>query len=514
MKETPLLSLTNISKSFGGVRALTEVTLTANRGEVHAVVGENGAGKSTLMKIIAGALRPDSGTIYLNGNSVEFKEPRDAARLGIAIVYQEPVFFNELSVLENIYLGEELKTRSGALDWEGMTIGAQKALSQLGLPTDIISRSMAELSLGIKQLVLIARSVHRKVHLLILDEPTAILSQRETELLFNTIKELKSQGVAILYISHRIAEIFQIADRISVLRDSYLVAHYKLEEATEDKLITAMTGRELSSDIYRPRAYDHAAPILSARNLTRLGNYDRVSFDLHAGEILGLYGLVGAGRSEVAKAIFGEMASDGGEIFVNGRRFNPRSSRDAQRKGIIYVAEDRRQQGLFPIRSIRDNLSAGLLRMLAGWGGIVNSRQETALAQEQVTNLNIKISSLFANVFSLSGGNQQKVVLGRGLTHKPKVLILDEPTHGIDVGTKNEIHKLILRLAEQGIAILLITSDLPEALALADNFLIMHEGRVVGYLPRAEANEESILRLALGLQNGRKAKVMEGVAQW
>jgi ABC-type sugar transport system ATPase subunit len=500
LPETSLLSLDSISKSFGGVRALTNVTLTAKRGEVHAIIGENGAGKSTLMKIIAGALHPDSGTIQFDGNLVEFKEPRDAANLGIAIVYQEPVFFNELSVLENIYLGEELKTRNGALDWERMTVGASQALQRLSLPPEIISKSMAELSLGVKQLVLIARSVHRNVQLLILDEPTAILSQRETELLFSTIKELKSRGVSILYISHRIAEIFQIADRISVLRDSQLVAHYSLEEATEDRLVTAMTGRVLSTDVYHPRGFDQKDPILEVRKLTRMGYYDRVSFKLHAGEVLGFYGLIGAGRSEVSKAAYGEMLADEGEMYFKGEPYSPRSSRDALAKGIVYVAEDRRQQGLFPIRPIRDNLSAGLLKSLAGLGGLLNSQREAALAQSQVSNLNIKTSSLLAAVSSLSGGNQQKVVLGRGLAHQPEVLILDEPTHGIDVGTKNEIHKLVMRLADQGIAILLITSDLPEALALADNFLIMHEGRMVGYLSRAEASEESILRLALGLR--------------
>lgn len=318
MPETPLLSLTSISKSFGGVHALTDVTLSARRGEVHAIVGENGAGKSTLMKIIAGALHPDSGTIQFDGKHVEFKEPRDAANLGIAIVYQEPVFFNELSVLENIYLGEELKTRSGALDWERMTTGASQALERLSLPAEIISKSMAELSLGVKQLVLIARSLHRNVQLLILDEPTAILSQRETELLFNTIKELKSRGVSILYISHRIAEIFQIADRISVLRDSQLVAHYPLQEATEDKLVTAMTGRILSMEVYHAREFAQKAPILEVSNLTRMGYYERVSFKLRAGEVLGLYGLVGAGRSEVCKAIYGEMLADRGELRFKG----------------------------------------------------------------------------------------------------------------------------------------------------------------------------------------------------
>ncbi len=502
MDSTPLLKLTGVSKSFGGVHALTEVSLDAAGGEVHAVVGENGAGKSTLMKIISGALHPDSGTIEFDGKRVVFRGPRDASRLGIAIVYQEPSFFNDLSVVENIYLGEELRTRSGALDWEGMTRGTQEALERLNLPAGLIGKSMAELSVGVKQLVLIGRAIHRKARLLILDEPTAILSQLETEILFNTIRELKSKGVSILYISHRIAEIFRIAERISVLRDGQLVANYPIEEATEDQLVTAMTGRALEDGTYHPRPFEAQAPILDVRDIGRLGFYDHVSFSLRPGEILGMYGLVGSGRSELAKAVYGVMQADHGEIYYKGASFSPRRSGDALAKGIVYVAEDRRQQGLFPIRAIRDNLSAGLLKSLSGLLGIVDNQREMALTREQSSNLSIKSSSLMAFVSSLSGGNQQKVVLGRGLSHKPQVLLLDEPTHGIDVGTKSEIHKLIMQLADQGIAILLITSDLPEALALSDNFLIMHEGRMVGYLPRREASEASILRLALGLKSG------------
>ena len=500
MNDSPLLRLTNISKNFGGVHALSEVNLTARKGEVHAIIGENGAGKSTLMKIIAGALQSDGGTIEFNGKAVEFIDPRAASQLGVAIVYQEPTFFNELSVVENIYLGEELKTPGGSLDWQKMTQGAGEALQRLKLPMDILGKPMAELSLGVKQLVLIARSIHRQAKLLILDEPTAILSQRETEVLFDTIRELKKNDVSVLYISHRIAEIFQIADCISVLRDGRLAANFSMAEATEDKLITAMTGRSLSSDIYHPRPFMQKAPILEVQGLGRVGYYQDVSFSLREGEILGLYGLVGAGRSEVAKAVYGELRCDAGAISFKGAPFAPHSSRDAISKGIMYVPEDRRQQGLFFIRAIRDNLSAGLLRSLSAGFGFISDRQEMELAQGQANDLSIKASSLMAAVSSLSGGNQQKVVLGRGLTHKPRVLILDEPTHGIDVGTKSEIHKLIMRLADEGIAILLITSDLPEALALADNFLIMHEGRMMGHLARAEATEETILRLALGLQ--------------
>jgi ABC-type sugar transport system ATPase subunit len=501
MIENPLLRLTEISKSFGGVQALSKVSLTADCGEVHAIIGENGAGKSTLMKIIAGALRPDSGRVEWEGKQVELREPRDASRLGIAIVYQEPVFFNELSVLENLYLGEELRTPTGAMDWARMTQGAKEALERMDLPVDIIGKPIADLTLGVKQLVLIARAIHRQARLLILDEPTAILSDRETEILFKTIRKLKQDGVSILYISHRLAEIFQIADRLSVLRDGKLVLESSVKDATQDSLINAMTGRKISADVYHPRPYAQSAPLLEVEHLSRMGNYTNVSFTVRPGEIVGFYGLVGAGRSEVVKAVYGEMPADEGTIRYKNQVFQPHSSRDAIRKGIIYVPEDRRQQGLFPIRSILDNISASMLRSLTRVLGFIDPKREFALAEKESLSLNIKASSLEAMVSSLSGGNQQKVVLGRGLTLNPQVLILDEPTHGIDVGTKNEIHKLIMNLADQGIAIILITSDLPEVLALADNFVVMHEGRMMGMLSREQATEENILRLALGLNS-------------
>jgi len=499
MDKPVILNLKNISKSFGGVQALEDVSIQVGKGEVHAIVGENGAGKSTLMKIIAGVLHPDTGTIDFESQQIHFDGPRDAANLGIAIVYQELIFFRELSVVENIYLGDEIKNKHGVLDWEAMTKGAAEAVQKMGLPVDIIYKTMSDLMLGSQQLILIARSIHKNAKVIILDEPTAILSQAETELLFNTIKDLKQQGVSIIYISHRLEEIFHIADKISVLRDGKKVAEYKIDEATEDKLVLSMTGRKFSFDIQKKPNNRRKDPVLKVKNLSRAGFYQNISFEVKPGEILGFYGLVGAGRSEVVKAIFGEMLPDDGEIIYKGKKFSPRNSRDAIDKKIIYVPEDRRHQGLFLIRAIQDNLTAGILRSVSSKIGIINNREEKKLAQSQLERLKIKASSLSAHVSSLSGGNQQKVVLGRGLSHQPELLILDEPTHGIDVGTKSEIHKLVLSLAENGIAIILISSELPEVLALADKILVMHEGNLMGYLDRREATEELILRLALGL---------------
>jgi len=499
MTEMPLLALENISKSFGGLQALQEIELTIFTGEVHAVLGENGAGKSTLMKIIAGALHPDTGKLVLDGKEVIFEGPRDASQVGIAIVYQEPSYFPELSVLENFYIGEEIISRFGTMDWDQMAEGATLALTKMGLSVDLLGKRMSELSIGTQQLVLIARGIHKKARVLILDEPTSILSQAETDILFSTIRELKKQGISILYISHRLSEIFQIADRITVLRDGKLVNQFSLSETTEEKLIQAMSGRQIATTLYQQRNFSDTKPILEVKNLTHYGLYQDVSFKLHRGEILGLYGLVGAGRSEVATTIFGELPADHGKIFLNEKEIKPASSKDAIKKSIIYMPEDRRIQGLFPIRSIQDNLSAGLLGSITGFLGTIRKDREVSMTSIQLQNLKIKTNNPGNPVTSLSGGNQQKVVLGRGLSHKPRILILDEPTRGIDVGTKNEIYKLIMELAGQGMAILLISSDLPEVLALADNFMIMHEGYVMANLSREEATEEAILRLALGL---------------
>jgi ABC-type sugar transport system ATPase subunit len=504
MKTPALLKIDNISKSFGGVQALDSVSIDVAKGEVHAIVGENGAGKSTLMKIIAGALQPDSGRLEFEGSEVSFEGPRDASQMGISIVYQEPIYFKELSVVENIYLGEEIKQKRGTLDWNAMTTGSAEAVETMGLPAEILHKSMSELTLGTQQLVLIARSIHKKAKILILDEPTAILSQAETDILFKTIRELKKQGVSILYISHRLEEIFQIADRISVLRDGKKVADYDIGEADENKLVLSMTGRSFSFDLKKEEKENQKTPLLEVQNLSRAGVYHDLSFEVKPGEILGLYGLVGAGRSESMQAIYGELPPDAGAIKYKGKEIRVHNSLEAINQGIVYVPEDRRHYGLFLIRAIHDNLSASVLRRISNKLGVIQKDQEMQQVDDQVNNLKIKAGSIFHPVSSLSGGNQQKVVLGRGLSLNPELLILDEPTHGIDVGTKNEIHKLIIDLAKKDIAIILISSELPEVLALADNILVMHEGSKMGYLSRDEADEESILRLALGLNNSKQ----------
>lgn len=499
MNDAPLLEMVGISKSFGGVRALRDVSLSLRRGEIRAVVGENGAGKSTLMKIIAGVLAPDEGTLRFGGEKVLLSGPKEARRRGVSIVYQEPVFFPELSVLENFFLGEERLRPSGALDWPLMTDEAAGALRRMGLSPDLAGHPMKELSIGTQQLVLIARGIYREASLLILDEPTSILSQAETDLLFRTIGELKASGVSVLYISHRFQELFEIADSVSVLRDGAHVSDMAIGEVTEGKLLSAMSGRTIERSVYRAPVPSSREPLLDVRGLWRSGSFQDVSFDLRAGEILGLYGLVGAGRSEVAQCLVGAMDRERGEVLLDGKPFRPRGIGPAQRAGVVYVPEDRGRQGLFPIRAIRDNLSAGLLGRVSSFLGVVDGVRERDLAEGQVEALQIKLGGLLLPVSSLSGGNQQKVLLARGLLHGPRVLILDEPTRGIDVGTKAEIHRLVMDLARGGVAVMLVSSDLPEVLALADRVLVMHEGAAMACLDRSEATEEAVLRLAIGL---------------
>ncbi|MFN7037423.1 MAG: sugar ABC transporter ATP-binding protein, partial [Bellilinea sp.] len=401
MDNKPLLRLTNIYKSFGGVKALSGVSLIAISGQVHAVVGENGAGKSTLMKIISGALRPDSGSIEWNGKEYVFQEPRDASKLGIAIVYQEPLFFNDLSVVENLFLGEEIKNLNGTLDWKRMAKQGVEALNRIGLPAEIIKKPMSELSLGVKQLVLIARAVQRNAKLLILDEPTAILSQRETEILFQTIRTLKENNVSILYISHRLAEIFEIADYVTVLRDGHIVMGSKVAETNENELINAMTGRIISTDIYLSRNYQQDEPLLVVKNLTCEGFYQDISFSVKPRQILAFYGLVGAGRSEVAKTIIGEMQADAGEIIYKGRTIRPRSSRETIGLGIVYLPEDRRSQGLFLIRSIKDNIIASKLQSISSRIGKINSILEKSIVTQVFQKLSIKAPNIEVPVSSL-----------------------------------------------------------------------------------------------------------------
>jgi len=494
-----LISLHRINKSFDGVSALKDVDLTINEREIHCLIGENGAGKSTLMKIIAGVLHPDSGEIRLQGKQIQFKTPKDASDLGISIVFQEPLFFPNLSVLENIYSGSELLGKVNQIQWRQMAQVAIDALSIMGLPSDILNKPMSSLSIGTQQLVLIARSIHKKSKLLILDEPTSILSKAETEILFNQIRLLCSQGLSVLYISHRMDDIFAIGQRISVLRDGKLVTEYLRDEASQEKLVEAMSGRSLSLINKEEKILSTSSvPLLELKKFSSSGSFENITFSLSNGEILGIYGLVGSGRSEVAMSIIGENKYTSGSIFIEGIEVNPKNCADAIRLGVAYSPEDRRRQGLFPNRSVKDNISAGLFSKISNSFGFIKSESEISMVGSQISDLNIKTDSQSTYILNLSGGNQQKVMLSRGILHEPKVLILDEPTRGIDIATKIEIHNLVITLSKKDMGIILISSDLPEILALSDRVLIMREGKLVGEFIRKDCSETKILHLALG----------------
>mgnify|MGYP002619983936 CR=1 FL=1 len=500
MNNTILLSLQDISKSFGGIKALQGIDLDVRKGEIHSIVGENGAGKSTMMKIIAGALKADEGTIEFDGAKVDISSPLDAFRLGITIVYQEPAVFAELSVLENLFLGDERTMAGGTLDWARMYREGSEMLSLVGLDERLLSMRMGDLSLGTQQLTLIAKGLYNKSKLLILDEPTSILSHAESERLFNMMRDFKRRGISILYISHRIPEVIALSDTITVLRDGRITGTLDPSSATENDIIAAMSGREIKMDVYRPRDYHRSPDLIRVRGLTRQPYFQGVSFSLKQGEIVGMYGLIGSGRSEVARVLFGEMKRDAGEIEYDGRLLGSYHTRYAVDQGIYYVPEDRGMQGIFALHSIKFNMTSAFMDLFAKAAGLLQLRKETGIVQNQINRYSIKTDNQNNKIVSLSGGGQQKVVLARWLLNKPKLLILDEPTRGIDMKTKAEIHDLIVTLAEEGVAILLISSDMPEVVRLSDRVLVMHKGRIVGSVLRENVTEEKILRLALGLE--------------
>ncbi len=494
---TPILEAISISKRFPGVHALDEVSLTILPGEIHAVIGENGAGKSTLMKILAGAHTPDHGTIRVDGQIVTIESPRAAQELGINTIYQELSLVDALSVGENIFLGE-LPTRPGTpwrVDWPAVWRQSSNLLERVGCR--VSPRTLVRnLSVAQKQMVEIARALARNVRVLILDEPTSSLTERETKKLFEIIELLRRRGVGIVYISHRLAEVFQIAHRVTVLRDGKLVDTLAIEDADEELLVRMMVGRDLSRLFSQARKTD--APVrLEVRGLTRKGVLQDVSLTLRGGEIVGLAGLVGAGRTELARCLFGADRFNAGDILIDGKPVTIHTPADAVRLGIALVPEDRKLQALILGMGVRENLSLPVLGRLGS--SLVPSRaREKSLVAGYIRSLRIRTPHMEQRVSALSGGNQQKVVIARWLATEPKVLILDEPTRGIDVGAKAEVHALIARLAEEGVAILMISSELPEILGMSHRVLVMRGGRIVADIPREEATEEVIMGAATG----------------
>lgn len=499
MAEEIILKAEGVSKSFGGVKALQNVSFELKKGEVLSVIGENGAGKSTLMKIIAGALKNDKGDIYFQGKKLNLNSPLDAVKNGISIVYQEPNIFADMSVLENIFMGNEMVSKNKTIQWTKMYEEAKGALQMVGLSGDILHLTMSELSIGNQQLVLIARGIYKKCKILILDEPTSILSHNESEKLFEIIADLKSRGVSIMYISHRIPEILRISDDIIVLRDGCLTGTLLPQNATEETIITAMSGRKINMSVYEKRTLGEKA-ILEVKNLSYKSAFQDISFEVRPGQILGMYGLVGAGRSEVARAIFGETSAESGQIIFEGQDISKISINEAIEKRIFYVPEDRGAQGLFDIHPVRDNMSVSFLDSLSNKLGFINKKKEKQVVQDNIDKYSIKTPSQTISVNSLSGGGQQKVLFCRWLLQDPKVLILDEPTRGIDVMTKAEIHKYVIELAKAGVAVIVISSDLPEVMELSDNIITLYKGKVTARFDRDTVTEEDVLKNALNLK--------------
>lgn len=495
----PLLKLVSIEKSFGGIKALRNVSLDLDRGKVLSIVGENGAGKSTLMKIVAGAIQQDSGEIWMNGEKVFFQSPLDAMKKGISIVFQEPNIFSDLSVLENIFSGNEFVNRSGSVNWKRMYDSGISALRLVGLSEDVLSLSMSELSIGNQQLVLIARGIYKDCSILILDEPTSILSHNESEKLFEIIAKLKSRGVSILYISHRIPEVLRISDNIIVMRDGQVTGSVSPEQVDETKIVTAMSGRLINTDVFVPRSYEEKPPILSVKDLCCGAEYQDICFELRPGEILGFYGLVGSGRSEIARAVFGYKKPEKGQVLLKDENITGMRIAEIVRRHIYYVPEDRGVQGLFHGHSVLENMSVPFLDKLSDRLGFILKKEERKIVHENIEKYSIKTDSSDALIDNLSGGSQQKVLFCRWLLDRPDVLILDEPTRGIDVMTKTEIHKFIMDLAVQEVAIILISSDLKEILELSDRVITFRKGRIAGSFMHVAFTEREILAAALGL---------------
>jgi ribose transport system ATP-binding protein len=494
----PLLEVRKLTKSFPGVRALRGVNLTLARGEVLAVIGENGAGKSTLMKILAGVQRPDGGEILLDGGAVEIRSVHDALAHGIALIHQELNLADNLDVAANIFLGREL-LRAGLMDKRRMRREARQFLDAVGLDVDP-SVLVRTLPIGRQQLVEIAKALSVNARVLIMDEPTSSLSGREAESLFKVIHDLRRRGVSIAYISHRLGEVKELADRVTVLRDGENAGDLAREEISHAKMVKLMVGRDLSQFYpHEPRTPGKIALEVRGVRTTAHPRHE-VGFSVRAGEIVGIAGLVGAGRTELLETIFGVTPALNGSVRAGDVEITPQSPLDAIRAGLALVPEDRKQRGLVLGMSVRENMSLASLRRDQRHG-MLNRRRESELSARMIADLRIKTPHDRQATQFLSGGNQQKVVLGKWLALKPRVLLLDEPTRGIDVGAKQEIYRLMEQLAEQGVAILFVSSEMEEILGMSDRALIMHEGRIAGELPRAQLSEEAVMHFATGSEN-------------
>ncbi|HCM0972904.1 L-arabinose ABC transporter ATP-binding protein AraG [Vibrio parahaemolyticus] len=489
------LEFCNISKHFPGVKALSNISFRANKGSIHALMGENGAGKSTLLKTLSGLHQPTEGELVVDGKALVFNSATDALEQGIAIIYQELNLVPELSVAENIYLGQ-LPTKGGSVDVETLNARAREQLKRLGEDFDP-SRPLKEFSIGQWQMVEIAKALSRNAQIIAFDEPTSSLSQREIQNLFKVIRELRDDGKIILYVSHRMEEIFDLCDAITIFKDGTHVQTFDdMTDLTHEKLVELMVGREIN-DIYNYRSRSLGESGLCIENLEGKGLTQPVSLDIRQGEILGLFGLVGAGRTELTRLIFGAEKAQAGQIYIHGQPISVRSPQDAIRAGITLCPEDRKADAIVPILSVEENTNISARPWNLKLGGLIDFKWERDNAEQQRKALNVKTASLQQAIGQLSGGNQQKVILGRWLSTDMSVILLDEPTRGIDVGAKSEIYELIFNLAERGVTVLVVSSDLPEVLGISDRVMVMKEGAVTGELQRHEFKEQTALSLAM-----------------
>jgi rhamnose transport system ATP-binding protein len=491
----PLLEVRDVSKSFGAVAAVAGVSFPLYAGEAHALVGENGAGKSTIVKMLAGVHRPDTGTLLLDGESVEFGGPADAKAAGIAVIYQEPTLFPDLSVAENIVMGRHPQGKLSMIDRGAIRAEADRLFARLGVRIDP-DRPARGLSIADQQIVEIAKALSADARLLIMDEPTAALSLVEVERLFSVARTLRDEGAAIMFISHRFEEITALCQRVTIMRDGKHVSTDPIDDVTTDEMVRRMVGRDLEA-LFPKQDVEPGAVVLEVDGLAREGVFRDISFSVRAGEIVAFAGLVGSGRSEVVQAVFGVDERDAGTVRLNGKRLRAGSPKAAMAAGMALVPEDRRQQGLLMDLSIERNVTLPRSGALAKLGFLFGGGERRE-AERWTERLRTKYGRLGDAVGTLSGGNQQKVVLAKWLATDPRVLIVDEPTRGIDVGTKAEVHRLMSALAADGVAVVMVSSELPEVLGMADRVLVMREGRIVAEIPRAEATEDSVMFAAMG----------------
>ncbi|RGY99449.1 sugar ABC transporter ATP-binding protein [Clostridium sp. AM58-1XD] len=491
------IEMKGIDKSFGQNQVLKDAGFILDDGEVHALMGENGAGKSTLMKILTGVYTRDKGTVLVDGREVVYKNAQEAERAGIVFIQQELNVLFDLTVEENLFLGKEITKRFGVCDRKAMRAKAEETLERLGvkIPTDQV---MSELSVGQQQMIEICKALMVDAKVIIMDEPTAALTQSETKVLFEVIRSLRKKGVSIVYISHRMEEIFELCDRISVLRDGTYIGTKEIPKTNMNEIVKMMIGREIG-ERYPSRNCSVGDVVLRVEGLTKDGVFQNVSFSVRAGEVLGVSGLMGAGRTEIMQAIFGNLPYEKGEIHINGKKAVIRKPEEAIRQGIGFITEDRKTEGLLLEESIEKNISLANLNRISGKGGIVISREkESSLVRQAIEELHIKCFGPFHECLNLSGGNQQKVVFAKWIYTDPKILILDEPTRGVDIGAKKEIYSIINKLAEQGVAVVMVSSELPEVLGMSDRIMVVREGMVRGIISRSEADQEKIMTLATG----------------